>query len=334
MRFPLYKKSLRLRRLIRRLKNAAVAGVARFALAALGRLSLERALQVGEKTGALLYRLLRGSRRLALEHLRLAFGDQLSPTAREHLARTSFINIARSFCEVAKIDDIRARREEYFEVEGWEEAEWALAGQTGAVIVTGHIGNWELLAAYFAWQGLKVAAIARRIYVPQLNQLLVGFRSRQGVETILRESPQSTRQILRALKAKTLLAMLIDQDTHAPSISVPFFGRMARTPAAAAALAIRRELPAVAMFIQRRPQGGHRITIIPPFVIERSGDMQADIRGLTRKFNEALERQIRRNPAEWVWWHRRWRRAPEAQLDLDGALPHATPRHAIVSGGS
>jgi KDO2-lipid IV(A) lauroyltransferase len=282
-------------------------------------LSLERALQVGEKTGALLYRLLREPRRLALEHLRLAFGDQLTPTAREHLARASFVNIARAFCELAKIDEIRARRQEYFEVEGWEEAESALAGETGSVVVTGHIGNWELLAAYFAWQGLKVAAVARRIYAPQLNRLLVGFRSRQGVETILRESPHSTRQILRALKNKADLAMLIDQDTHAPSISVPFFGRMARTPTAAAALAIRRDLPAVAMFIQRRPQGGHRITINPPIVIQRSDDLQADIRSLTRQFNEALERQIRRNPAEWVWWHRRWRRAPVAQLDLDGA---------------
>jgi len=324
----------RARRLIRRLKNAATAGAATLALAVLGRLSLERALQVGEKTGALLYGLLRRPRRLALEHLRLAFGDQLSPTACQHLARASFINIARSFCELAKIDEIRARREEYFEVEGWEEAKWALAGETGAVVVTGHIGNWELLAAYFAWRGLKVAAVARRIYVPQLNQLLVGFRSRQGVETILRESPHATRQILRALKSKANLAVLIDQDTHAPSISVPFFGRMARTPAAAAALAIRRELPAVAMFIQRRPQGGHRITINPPLVIEHSGDLQADIRSLTRQFNEALERQIRKNPAEWVWWHRRWRRAPVVRVDLHGAPTHAAPRNAIVSGGS
>jgi len=334
MRLRLYKVSSRVRRLIRRLKNAAVAAVAQLALALLGLVSLDRALRVGDKTGALLYRLLRGSRRLALEHLRLAFGDRLSPAAYEHLARASFINIARSFCEVAKIDEIRARREEYFEVEGWEEAEWALAGETGAVAVTGHIGNWELLAAYFAWRGLKVAAIARRIYVPQLNRLLVGFRNRQGIETILRESPNSTRQILRALKSKAILAMLIDQDTHAPSISVPFFGRMARTPAAAAALAIRRELPAVAMFIQRRPQGGHRITIDPPFVIERSGDLQADIRSLTRRFNEVLERQVRRNPAEWVWWHRRWRRAPIAQLDLDGTSPYPTAKDAIARGGT
>jgi len=329
-----HKASLRLRRLARRLKNAAVAGVARFALALLGLLSLERALRVGEKTGALLYRLLRRPRHLALEHLRLAFGDHLSAAAREHLARASFINIARSFCELAKIDEIRARREEYFEVEGWEDLRRILEAGTGAVIVTGHIGNWELLGAYFAWQGLNVAAIARRIYVAQLNQLLVRFRSRQGVETILRESPQSTRQILRALKANALLAMLIDQDAHAASSSVPFFGRMAHTPAAAAALAIRRELPTVAMFIQRRPQGGHRITINPPLVIERRGDLQADIRSLTRKFNEVLERQIRRNPAEWLWWRRRWRRAQLAQLDPDGTFPYATPKDAIVSSGS
>jgi Kdo2-lipid IVA lauroyltransferase/acyltransferase len=183
--------------------------------------------------------------------------------------------------------------------------------------VTGHIGNWELLAAFFSWRGLPIAAIARRIYAERLNELLVGFRARQGVQTILRESPHSAREILRALKANALLAMLIDQDTHAPSVSIPFFGRLARTPAAAASLAIRREVPALAAFIQRRPGGGHRITIKPAFRIEPSGDRSADIRALTRQFNAALEAQIRENPAEWVWWHRRWRRAPVAHLDLD-----------------
>lgn len=328
----LYKASPRLRRLIRRVKNGAVVGVTRFALWLLSWLSLEQTLRAGEYVGAVLYRILRSSRRLALEHLRLAFGETLTPAAREHLARASFINIARCFCEVAKIDEIRARRDTYFEVEGWERAQQVLAGGTGAVVVTGHIGNWELLAAYFAWKGLPVAAIARRIYAGQLNQLLVDFRQRQGVETILRESPHSTRQILRALKSNALLAMLIDQDTHTPSVSVPFFGRLARTPAAAAALAIRRNLPVAAVFIQRRPEGGHRITISPPFAVERGGDMAAEIRALTRQFSEALELQIRKNPAEWVWWHRRWRRAPQPHLDLDGAFDYAAENAVARSG--
>jgi Kdo2-lipid IVA lauroyltransferase/acyltransferase len=312
-----YRLSPRLRRAVRRAKNAAVTGGASASLWLVGRFSLQQALRLADAIGILAYRLLRKSRRLALEHLRVAFGDDLTPTAREHLARASFINITRCFFELAKIDEIRARRDTYFELEGWEHAETILAEGKGAVVVTGHIGNWELLAAYFAWRGLPVAAIARRIYARRLNQILVDFRSRQGVQTILRESPSSARQIISALKSNALLAMLIDQDTHAPSVSVPFFGRLARTPAAAASLVIRREIPPLAVFIQRRPGGGHRITVQPPFVVERSGDVAADIRALTRQFNAALEKQIRENPAEWVWWHRRWRRAPVAHLDLD-----------------
>ena len=330
----MYKASPRLRRLLRRGKNTAITGLARLGLWAVGRLSLERALRVGEVAGALLYRLLPSSRRLALQHLRAAFGDGLSAAARAHLARASFINIARSFCELAKIDEIRARRDEYFEVEGWDGLQQVLLAEgKGAVIVTGHIGNWELLAAYFAWKGVAVAAIARRISATGLNELLVDFRARQGVETILRESPHATRQILRALKSKALLAMLIDQDTHTASVSVPFFGRLAQTSAGAAALAIRRDLPAAAAFIQRRPEGGQRITFSAPFVIERTGDTQADIRALTRQFSAALEAQIRSNPAEWVWWHRRWRRPPLPQLDLDEAPSYTRPGSALRRQG-
>ncbi len=321
----------RLRRLVRRVKNVGAAGVANLALWLVGRLSLARALRLAEVAGGLLHRLLRRPRRVAQEHLQLAFGDALTPVARDHLARASFVNIARCFCELAKIDEIRARCDDYFEVDGWEHMQAAFAPGKGVIIITGHIGNWELLAAYFAWQGIPIAAIARRIYAERLNQLLVEFRSRQGVETILRESPHSARQILKALKANAVLAMLIDQDTHTPSVSVPFFGRQARTPAAAASLAIRRELPVLSVVMQRRAEGGHRITFSPPFVVERSGDPKADMRALTKQFSAALEAQIRKNPAEWVWWHRRWRRPPLPRLDLDGVFQY-TVHDAVLRG--
>jgi KDO2-lipid IV(A) lauroyltransferase len=320
MNHPLrsFYKGLRgLRRLGRRVKNAAVGALATSTLWLLGRLSLERALRWGETTGAFLYRMLAKPRRLAHEHLQAVFGDALPEVARAHLARASFVNIGRCFCELAQIDTIRARKDEYFEVEGFEHLQAALAQGKGVVVVTGHIGNWELLAAYFAWRGVPIAAVARRIYATRLNQLLVDFRARQGVETVLRESPQSGRQIIKALKNNSVLAMLIDQDTHVPSVSVPFLGRVARTPLAAASLAIRGDLPALAVFIQRRAQGGHRITFRPPITTVVSGDRTADIRRLTSLFNAEIEAQIRRNPAEWVWWHRRWRRAPVARLDID-----------------
>lgn len=278
---------------------------------------------LGDRAGAFFFRLLRAPRRLALEHLRLALGDELSPAARMRMARASFINIARSFCELAKIDEIRECIDDYIEVEGWENAEKVLSEGRGTVVVTGHIGNWELLAAYFALKGQRIGAIARRVYEPRLNKLIVDFRARQGVQTILRESPHATRDILRVLKDRGLLAMVIDQDTRAASPSVPFFGRAARTPAAAAALAVRRRLPVLAVFIQRRAQGGHRITILPPFPVPDTGDLRSDIRELTALFNQALEEQIRKNPAEWAWWHRRWHPSPTPNLDLDPKLPYA-----------
>jgi KDO2-lipid IV(A) lauroyltransferase len=307
----------RLRRLLRRTKNAAVGTLANAALWYINRLELDDALRLGARVGDLAFLILRKPRRLAEEHLRLAFGDEISPAGCTHIARASLVNIGRSFCEIAKIDDIRLRADTYVEAEGREYVDESLKRGNGAVIVTGHIGNWELLAAYWAWQGYSIAAIARRIYVDRLNQMLVEFRRRQGVDTILRESPHSARQLVRAIKNNSVLAMLIDQDTQVQSVSVPFFGHLARTPVAAASLAVRRDLPAHAAFIQRRPEGGHRITVTPAFEFERTGDVRTDITVLTRAFNAALEAQVRRNPAEWVWWHRRWRRPPQNHLDLD-----------------
>ena len=327
----LYRASPRARRFGRRFKNMAVTAVGRFGVWFGSLLTLEQALWLGERLGVLLYHVLRTPRRLADEHLILVFGDGLSPAARARLARASFVNIARCLCELVKIDAIRGRADDYIEMVGVEYAYETLAQGRGLIAVTGHIGNWELLAAACAWKGFSVAAVARRIYAKHLNDILVSFRARQGVATIVRENPHSARQILGALKANTVLAMLIDQDTRVPSISVPFFGRLARTPVAAAALAIRRDIPAMAVFIQRRPQGGHRVTFHPPFVVERSGDRRADVRALTRQFNAALEEQIRKNPAEWVWWHRRWRRAPLSYLDPDHNLAYRS-EDAVLRG--
>jgi len=321
----------RLRRATRRYRNRAITTVALSAAWAAEHVSLERALGFGERIGGILYRLLRMPRRLGLEHLQIAFGDSLTPTARAHLARASFVNIVRCFSELAKMDEIRSRQAEYFELEGEEHARALLEAGTGGVLITGHIGNWELLPAYFAWRGFSVAAIARRVYVERINQLLIEFRSRQEVETIQCESPHATQQILQALRQNALLTMVIDHESHAPSEPVPFFGRLARTPAGAASLVIRHGLPVAAVFIQRRGELGHRISVSRPFVVERTDDARADIAALTRQFNGAIEAQISRNPAEWVWWHRRWKRPPLPRLDMDRDFQY-TSSDAVARG--
>lgn len=314
------RRSHRLRRFVRRRKDAVTYHAARLAFWLPRQLPLATALGAADRIGDLVYALDRRTRARALAHLDLAYGDTLTPLAKQHIARAALRNAARVFVEATHMDAIRADFEHYVTVEGWEHVRAVLDAGRGAIVVTGHVGNWELLAAYFAGQGIPLAAIARRVNDPRLNQLLVDFRARNGVRTILRESPSSGREILQVLRAHGVLALLIDQDTDAPSVSVPFFGRMARTPAAAAALAVRRGLPIVPAFARRRPEGGHVLSVLPPIEPPRDLDRRGAVLELTRQCSAVLEARIRQNPAEWVWWHKRWRRRPVANLDLDAEI--------------
>ncbi len=318
-----YRRSPALRRWLRRRKAAGVYWLVRTALWLPRQVSLPRALAIADRLGNAAYLLLGSTRRLALEHIGLALGDTLSPAERVQTVRASFRNLARCFVEIAHFDTIRDQIDTYVDTEGWQHMEEALARGRGTIAITGHIGNWELLAAYCALHGIPVGAIARRMRDPRLDALIVDFRAKSGVETILRESPGSSRHILKILNNNGFLALLIDQDTRAPSLSVPFFGRPARTPAAAAVLALRRDLPVVALFMQRRPEGGHRLTVLPPIELPHSGDRRRDTLALTRRFNEIFEERVRQNPAEWVWWHRRWRRGPISRLDLDHEIQYS-----------
>jgi KDO2-lipid IV(A) lauroyltransferase len=307
-----------LRNAVQRRRDAMFYHMARAALAAPRSMSLPAALELADRLGNLMYSAVPSLRRLALQHVAIAFGDTLSAAAREEIARGAYRSAARCFVEVAKVETIRPRFEEYASVDGWEYIEEAKALNRGGIVVTGHIGNWELLAAYFTRKGLPIAAVARRINDPRLNQLLVDFRTSNGLEVILRNSPTSSAQIRRVLKQRRAFALQIDQDIRVQSVTVPFFGRPARTPAAPAILAVRRDIPIVVACAQRRPEGGHHFIVKPPIYPPKTGDKLHDIIEMTRRSSLMLEDHIRANPTEWNWWHRRWRRPPVPNYDLDG----------------
>ena len=306
-----------LRRVIRRWRYALVYHSTRVAMLCLRRLSLPRALALADRAGDLAYAALPGVRRLALKHLAIAFGDTLPVAAREDIARAVYRNTARSVVELIKLDEIRPHFDEYVSVEGWEHLEEVRALGRGGIVVSGHIGNPDLLAAYAGSKGIVLAALAKRLEDPRLDRLLTDFRTGNGVRIIWRGSARTGREILRVLKQRGLLVLQIDNDIRTPSVSVPFFGRLTRTPAAAAVLAVRRDLPVLPAFTRRRPEGGHHFTVLAPIYPPGTGDDQRDVVELTRQFNQILEEQIRRNPSEWNWWHRRWRRRPIPGLDLD-----------------
>lgn len=173
------------------------------------------------------------------------------------------------------------------------------------LILTGHCGNWELLAALLSAHGLPLSVVAREIDEPGLQTMLLDLRARFGSRTIVRGTPGAARALLATLRGGGALGMLIDQDTKVEGVFVPFFGRLAWTPVGAAELATRFGAVVLPTFIEREPDGRHRGRIHPEMALP------ADPTAATAKMTAAIEAQIRARPEQWVWLHRRWRRRPK-----------------------
>jgi len=291
----------------RRPLRSALLGALERALAALvGGLAWPRAQALGRGIGRLGWALAARDRRRTLEHLAVAF-PELPASERLHLARASFRHFGAMLTEC-----LWMRRRDAAEVlrrvalEGWPEVESARGEGRPVLIVTGHCGNWELLAAALNARGLGMAVVARELEDPGLQSALLGLRSRFGTRTIVRGTRSAARDLLRTVRSGGALGMLIDQDTRVEGVWVPFFGRPAWTPVGAAEIALRLSAAVLPTFIERRPDGSH-LAIVHPAL-----ELPADPLAATAAMTARIEEQIRRVPEQWVWLHRRWRRQPEA----------------------
>lgn len=306
---PRRRKSLwkRFRRATRGPRNAVLAraiyGVAR----GVGALPTPVALAAGRSLGHAAYALLGTPRRLALDHVELAF-PELDAAARQQLVRATFEHAGQSYAELAQWPRLQ-HDPGYVTIEHLDVLDAALAGGRGVFAITGHVGNWELLAATIASRGYGLSVVARRVNDERFNALITRFRGGRGMDVLLRDAPDFLAQVRAALAKNHIVALLIDQDSRGPGVFVPFFGRPAHTPPGAAILALRTRAPMVTVFIHRRPDGGHQI-VFEPVAID-AGAGRGQVKALTARLTAAIEAAIRRSPAEWVWWHERWRRQPD-----------------------
>jgi KDO2-lipid IV(A) lauroyltransferase len=177
----------------------------------------------------------------------------------------------------------------------------ALAGGRGVLYLTGHLGNWELMAWSLAARGWPVSAVGRSSYHPGITDLLAWLRRRAGVEVILRDDPELPRRLLGALSQGRIVGLFVDQSTSLPSRSVEFLGRPAPTIEAPARLALRHGGGVV--FGSCHEMRGGRLRIeIDPVSLPRGTDLDEALRVI----GGHVERAVRAFPDQWVWMHERW----------------------------
>ena len=305
----------------RLIRNVIVWGVAALRSGA-GILPWNAGVALGGRLGAWAFALLPSARRRALTHLITAFPSGMSDAARRRIARLSFANLGRSLFELLMLSSHpRTPIERLCTVEGEDCLKTALAVGRGVIFLTGHLGNWELMAALVTRRGYPASVVATPLYDPRLDRLLVDARAAQGVHTISRGSPSSAKHLLSCLRRNAILGMLIDQDTDVEGVFVPFFGRPAHTPAGAATLALKTGAAVVFGFILRDGGHRHRLIIRGPVELIRTGDHVRDVSENTALFTREIERAIRAYPEQWVWMHNRWKRQPAAHEAGKEPLP-------------
>jgi KDO2-lipid IV(A) lauroyltransferase len=278
----------------------------RGAVGVLRRLSFRRAGDVGEWIGTLGYRPF-GIRRAVVERqIRAAFPG-LAESEVLRIARESYGNLGRTSIETAVLpnnsqEDILAL---FDHVEGWAILEAALERGKGAIIVSGHLGNWELGAAYVAARGLRLDAVARGMQNPMFDAYLTETRENSGVHII--HDSDAVKRVPRLLREGGVVAFLFDQGAAGlASTWVPFFGRYAKTPRGPAVFALRLDTPVLFTCAVRGPSGKYSMKF-EEIVVPRTGDRERDVDALVGAYTNALERYVRRYPEQYFWHHRRWK---------------------------
>lgn len=273
------------------------------------------AMRIGAAIGKS-YARLRGPRTGdAMTNLRIAFPDMSDADRRELLVR-SFDNLGRNLTEFARLGLLdEAQLLERVRVEGLEHLEAAqkATDHGGVVILTGHFGSWELMAAAMVARGIPVAAVHRPRDNAFLDAMVAKLRSAGGATLLARGN--AARAALDGLKRGFCLAMTYDQNCRRKEgVFVPFFGRLACTRDGPPRIATRTGSPVVPVFIYREPDGLHHVARFSPALdFADTGDKRADVVENARRMTVPIEEAIREAPDQWIWIHRRYRTQPEGE---------------------
>lgn len=272
----------------------------------------------GAMLGWVWYRGVPIRRAVARENVARALGRPRGET--EAVVRGMYLNLGRSAAELLALDRVAAR----LEIDGMAHLQTALQAGQGAILLTAHLGNWEVLVRAASAAGRPVHVLTKRMHRGWAEAAWRALR-RDGAHLLHERG--SGRRVLEALARGEVIALVLDQhDTSPQALRSPFLGRLAATNTGLARVALASGAPIVPVFTHRRPDGEHHVAFEAPLGVPPSGSRSARVEALTRSCLETIEAAIRRHPEQWLWIHRRWKAeavvTPEAASPRGPARPH------------
>ncbi len=204
----------------------------------------------------------------------------------------------------------------FLRYEGLQNYLAARAKGRGVLVITGHLGMWELSSFYHSLMGYPMSMVIRRLDNPLVDRLVNGIRCMHG-NTVLHKD-DFARGLLAAMRHGETVGILMDTNMTPPQgVFVDFFGHLACTAAGLARLALKTGAAVLPGFLLQKGMPGHYVLEFgKPVELVRTGDEAADVIANTQRFTKEIERYIRQYPEQWLWVHRRWKTRPFGEAPI------------------
>jgi KDO2-lipid IV(A) lauroyltransferase len=256
-------------------------------------------------------------RRVGERNLELALPELTSETKRVELLRGVYRHLGWQlveFCRMSRYTQANTR--DWIRTEGLEHYLTAKARGNGVLIVTGHLGAWELSSFYHSLMGHSMGMVIRRLDNRKLDDYVNAIRCLHGNRVLHKD--EFARGLLTAMHAGETVGILMDTNMRPPQgVFVEFFGREACTASGLARVALKTGAAVLPGFMLWEPaERKYVLHFGPELVFTQTDDAEADGVAATQQCAAITEAWIRRYPDQWLWIHRRWKTRPAGEPSL------------------
>ena len=270
--------------------------------------SHRRIASIGRVLGMLMYGIDLRHRRIVRRNLKFVYPEWSTEQVKE-ISKHIFQNLGINILEICQMtcfssDDILDK----VKIRGEEHLFNAMHNNKGTILITAHLGNWEIVPLFWPlYFKTPLTVVARQIQNKIINRCIHGLRTRFGSRVIYKDV--ALPEMTRTLRQGKILAILIDQGIKSSlGVKIKFFNKFVTATPAAALLAIRCKSPVLPGCCTRNADGSFTISIEPPLVLKRTDDLGSDLKTYTQIMTDAIEKAVRKYPEQWFWVHKRWRR--------------------------
>lgn len=256
--------------------------------------------------GNLLYYLAAPQRRIVRRNLQFSHVES-SPQQLQSLLKRIFRHFGITILELLQMTCFSQKELlRNVHLEGKEIIIEAMARQKGVVLITAHLGNYEMAWQYVpCYFGRQMAGVAKKMRNVRLDRLIHKMRTRFGNKIIYKKG--ALPEMMQTLRRGEMVGLLMDISRRFDGVEVNFFGRRATATPAAAMIALRCKSPIIPAFCHRSANGKLIIRVERPIEIQRTKDLRADLQTNTQLITDRVERAVRNYPEQWNWMLKRWK---------------------------